>query len=64
MRSHGKVNKKELDVVSIIDLKQIAWTTGRNISESDITFNSAPTYSISSMPGLFTFVELKNLLLH
>lgn len=65
MRSHNRLNnKKSIDVLSLVDLKQIAWLSGRNIEEGDHTFNNEKVYHITDIVGLFTFNELKNLLLH
>lgn len=65
MRSHHTINNKEHDVMSLVDIKQLAWMHGdRNITESEHTFNGQKVYEISGEEGLYTLDELKRRFLH
>jgi hypothetical protein len=58
------INKKAIDVISFVDLQQIAMTQNHYFTESKNTFNQQKVYKIDRTEGLYTFEELKQRFLH
>jgi hypothetical protein len=65
MKTHRNlVNKKAIDIISFVDLQQIAMTQGHYLTENKNTFNQQKVYKIDHTEGLYTFIELKQRFLH
>lgn len=58
MRSHAKPGEPKIDIISLVDVKQMAMYNHKVINETNVLFNGQKTYKVSEITGYYTLPEL------